>query len=137
MSFDLFLQRFEHGQAGKAPLAPIREMFSCFAADTQPDCWHLVYDDRNSCHVFLSREDEEFLSSMMVNRPCCDLRLWDSLFRVLESGPWVLYFPAENPPLILSSQLHADHLPPDMRASLGPIREVRSGEEILRIIQTS
>jgi hypothetical protein len=73
----------------------------------------------------------------MVARPCEDERLWDSLYRVLQLGRWVLYVPTKRPPLVMADPSHYEHLPPGMREALGPLRVVSSGVEIAEIIHSS
>jgi len=93
----------------------------------------------NSCHVSLTHPEEnsDLVTGLTIFRPCIDLRLWNSLYEILRLGDWVLFFPAEKPPIIVSDRKRAAHLPADMRESLGPIREVHSGSEIAEIVRTS
>ena len=139
MSFELFMQCYDRERPAGASENAVRAAFTNFANDSDPDYWHVVYDDANNCNIAVSRDENDTnrITALTVHRPCGDDRLWDSFFRVLSLGPWVLFFPAENPPLIVSDRANAEHLPRDMRKSLGPIREVRSGEEIRRIVKSS
>jgi hypothetical protein len=114
----------------------VRDAFSNFADDSEIDYWHLWYDEANSCRVSVTRRDN-LIEGLTVHRPCGDHRLWDSLYRVLQLGSWVLYFPASLPPLVMADAAHAEQLPPGMRDALGPVRQVRSGHEILEIIRSS
>jgi hypothetical protein len=130
------MQCFENGQvAGVAPEA-VREAFSNLAEDSEPEYWRLWYDEANDCHVRVSRRNNQ-IEALTVHRPCADERLWESLYHVLRLGPWVLYFPAPKPPLVMADQSHAEQLPASMREALGPVREVRSGNEIREIVRTS
>ena len=136
MSFEVFMQCFTGGNASGVPATAVRDAFSNFADDSEPNCWHLWYDQANSCHVYVTRSDD-LIEALTVDRPCGDGRLWDSIYRVLQLGSWVLYFPAPKPPLIMADPKHAEQLPPDMREVLGPVCHVRSGNEILEIIRSS
>ena len=114
----------------------MRGAFSNFAEDSEPDYWHLWYDDANSCHVHVTQRDNS-IQALTVDRPCGDGRLWDSIYRVLQLGPWVLYFPSPKPPLVMADAVHAEQLPADMRDALGSVRQVRSGKEIQELIRSS
>lgn len=136
MSFELYMQCYDHGLLAGTPVDAVRGLFTNIRADSAPDDWHLWYDDANNCHVEITRQTDypDRVESLVVWRPCQDSRLWDSLYRLLELGPWVLFFPADPSPLVMANRSHAEHLPADMRESLGPVCEVKSGNDILRII---
>jgi hypothetical protein len=139
VSFEVFLQCFDGEQPSGVPEDAVRTVFSNFAADSEPDYWHLWYDAANSCHIWIGRlkGQPQMISALTVDRPAGDQRLWDSLYRVLQLGRWVLYFPAKKPPLIVADAAHAHHLPASMREKLGPVQVVRSGGEITQIIRHS
>jgi hypothetical protein len=136
LSFQVFMQCFTAGRLSGVSAAAVRGAFSNFAEDSEPDYWHLRYDDANSCHVHVTQRDD-LIQALTVDRPCGDRRLWDSIYRVLQLGSWVLYFPASKPPLVVADAAHAEQLPPGMREALGPVRQVRSGKEIQEIIRSS
>jgi hypothetical protein len=139
MSFEVFVQCFDDQQPGGVPEEVVRAAFSNFAADSDPDDWHLWYDATNNCRVGVVRLDghPDMISMLTVHRPCSDSRLWESLYHVLQTNPWVLYFPAERPVLIMGDPAHIRHLPADMREEMGPVEVVRSGQEIVQIIRRS
>jgi hypothetical protein len=56
VSFELFMQCFDRGEASGVSAELVRSAFSNFAADSKPDCWHLWYDEANSCHIYVSRD---------------------------------------------------------------------------------
>jgi hypothetical protein len=136
LSFEVFMQCFTGGRPSGVSAVVVRDAFSNFEDDSETDYWHLRYDEANSCRVHVTRRDN-LIESLTVHRPCGDRRLWDSLYRVLELGSWVLYFPASGPPLVMADAAHAEQLPPGMLEAAGPVRQVRSGQEILEIIRSS
>jgi hypothetical protein len=136
LSFEVFMQCFRGGQPSGTSARAVRDAFSNFADDSEPEYWHLWYDAANDCHVAVTQRDN-LIEALTVHRPCGDSRLWDSIYRVLQLGSWVLYFPAPEPPLVMADMAHAEQLPPDMREALGPVRQVRSGNEIQEIIRNS
>jgi len=68
-----------------------------------------------------------------VERPCGDPRLWEALFRVLNRGPIVLYFPG-GPPIVANDQVRAA-VPEEVTGSLGEPRCVHSAADICKIIR--
>lgn len=136
MSFEVFMHCFRGGQPSGTSAAAVRDAFSNFADDSESEYWHLWYDAANDCHVAVTQRDN-LIEALTVHRPCGDSRLWDSIYRVLQLGPWVLYFPARRSPLIMADAAHAEHVPPDMREALGPVRQVQSGKDIQAIIRTA
>ena len=139
MGFEVFMQRFEHGQPAGVSADIVRALFTHIAADSEPDYWRIKYAKGNSCDVSVTRsaEDPEKITALTIDRPTSDARLWDSLYGVLKLGNWVLYFPAEPPPIIVAAKSDAGHMPPDMREALGAVRVVKSGKEIEKLIRTS
>jgi hypothetical protein len=138
MSFELFMQCFDHGEPAGLPREAIRTLFPVVAAESEPDCWIVRYDDENSCDISVTplTADETLMESLCVNRPCADERLWDALLSVMRLGAVVLYFPGDAPPLV-ASEAAGEHLPADMVEAMGPPCVVSSIEEILEIIKNA
>jgi hypothetical protein len=136
VSFEVFLQCFERGAPSGVPRAAVRPLFPVVETESEPDHWAVRYDDVNSCHVSVTplASDPALLQSLCVFRPCADPRLWDALFSVLRLGPAVLYFPGDDPPLV-ASEAAGEQLPSDMVEALGQPRVVRSGQEIVEVVQ--
>ena len=132
MSFEVFLQRFERGEPSGVGEASIRVFLHAVSCDAGSDCWHIGYDDVNHCDVHVSRDavDPGRVTGLTVCRPCGDGRLWDSLYAILSSGPWVMYYPELGPSLLVADERHCDQVPLEMLEALGPARVVRSGAEI-------
>jgi hypothetical protein len=139
MSFELFMQCYDNGEPSGVPANAVRTAFSNLAEDSEEDYWHLRYAADDDCHIAVSRPGGllDQISGLTVFRPCGDSRFWESLYRVLQLGRWVLYFPAEPPPLIMANRIHSEHLPASMLEALGPVREVHSGDDIRQIIRSS
>jgi hypothetical protein len=60
--------------------------------------------------------------------------MWNTLAAFLASGPFAFVFASGHPPLIGNPDV-AKHLPADMSTSMGHVRVVKSGQEILDEIQ--
>lgn len=139
MSVEVHLQRFERGEPSSECEAIILAMLSHVASDNESGCWHIAYDDLNNCDVYVSRDkaDPSRVTGLTISRPCGDGRLWDSIYAILSSGPWVMYYPASGPSLIVTDERHCDQLPVEMLEAVGPPRVVRSGTDIIGLVTES
>jgi len=137
MSFDLYFQPVVDGQPLEIRRAELRSLFPVVEKESKPDYWKIRYDPLNICHIGLAAlpSADNLLSSFYIERPCGDPRLWEALFRVLNWGPIVLYFPG-GPPIVASDKVRAA-LPKDVIGSLGEPRCVNSAAEIRKIIRES
>lgn len=138
MGFDLFFQPLVDGDVLDIGRAELRSLFPVVDEESKPDYWSIRYDSLNACHIgvkaFASSANQ--LASFYVERPCGDSRLWEALFRVLQKGRIVLYFPG-GPPVVASENAVAATLPQDVTEAIGEPRCVGSAEEILKILRES
>ena len=138
MSFEVFLLCFGESEPAGIPRDAVRSLFPVIAEESKPDCWRVRYDDKNSCDIYptVDKSNEKMLKSLMVHRPCGDLRLWDALLSVLRMGSVVMLWPGGPP--VVADEIVASSLPRDVTDSkIGPPRSVCSGDEILRLIRES
>jgi len=135
MSFELYLQCFGETERLGLSKDSIRALFPVDEASSEPDYWRLRYDSQNGCDIGVHPlpADVTRLADFYVERPCRDIRLWDSLFTVLNMGSVVLFFPAG--PLIIARGRSSAGLPEGMMESLGAPMEVDSGEAIRKIVE--
>ena len=135
MSFEIYLQCFGETEKIGLPRNMIRALFPVDEISSEPDYWKLRYDSREGCDIGVNplETDADKLSDFCVHRPCRDLRLWDSLFSVLNMGSVVLFFPGG--PLLIAQKTSAASLPEEMIESLGAPVQVDSGEAIRRIVE--
>jgi len=135
MSFEIYLQCF--GETEKLALArdAVRALFPVDEASSEPDYWKLRYDSREGCDIGVNpfETNAAKLSGFYVHRPCRDVRLWDSLFTILNMGSVLLFFPGG--PLVIAQKTYAASLPEEMIESLGTPVQVDSGEAIRRIVE--
>jgi hypothetical protein len=131
VSFDVYVQSFQHGEFAGITRQRIRTAFGLHLTEAEPDFWQLRYDEANSCDLHLTADDVDptMVRGFTIHRPCADLRLWDALASVLSSGDVVLYFPGARAPLVARASV-GQHLPPDMIEALGHPVVVTSGSEI-------
>jgi len=140
MSFDVFLNVFKDGEPFGIDRDLVRREFGDAIVEEDPEYsrWRLQYGDNpiNSCDVYVSgpNVDPAAISSLLVNRPVAEERLWDSLYRIMRLGHFVLYFPGGRSPLFADE--HAiRHCPAGLVEALGPPRVVRAGREIREAIE--
>jgi hypothetical protein len=135
MSFEVYLQSFGETERLGLPKDRIRALFPVEEASSEPDYWRLRYDSQNSCDIGVQPlpTDVTKLTGFYVERPCRDIRLWDSLFAVLNMGNAALFFPES--PLIIAKGRSTAGLHEGMMESLGAPVEVDSGEAIRKIVE--
>jgi hypothetical protein len=135
MSFALYFQPAVDGKPLVISRAELRSLFPVIENESEPDYWKIRYDSLNTCHIGVSAltSTNDLLSSFYVERPCGDPRLWEALFRILNCGPIVLYFPG-GPPIVASNEVGAA-LPEEAIGSLGEPRCIHSAAEIRKIIR--
>jgi hypothetical protein len=136
MGFDIYLQCF----AGEPPgisRAAVRALFPIIEQDSEPDYWRVHYDrsDWSTIGVTPSKVDRELITALSVNRPCGDVRFWESVLAILRLGPVMLYWPGGGP--LVGSELAARELPPEIAESLGQPSCVGSAQEIMAAIRAS
>ncbi len=119
MSFDLYLNCFGETERSGLPRGTVRSLFPIEGAGSEPDFWRVRYGPADSCEINVTplANAPSQLKFIHVNRPCGDFRLWESLYKILQMGSVVLFFPGG--PLILGPGSSAEGLPADMTASLG------------------
>ncbi len=134
MGSSVYLQSHHDGAFAGLPEASVREAFGSHLSEETDRIWRLRYDAENECVAYVGRESDGMISSLAVERPCADSRLWDALFRVMELGNVVFYFPGGTAAAIA----HPDasrHLPRDMVDTLGAPRVVAAGSDLARLIK--
>jgi hypothetical protein len=134
MSFDIYLQCVAGDPVG-IPRTAVRALFPV-DEKSAPDYWSVFYDRANSCNINLtpSKSDNELITSLAVNRPCGDVRFWESVLAILKMGPVMLYWPGGGP--LVGGNLTAE-FPAEIAESLGQPRSVDSAEEIMDAIRVS
>lgn len=137
MSFDLYISFFEHGEPRGVPITAVRAAFGGFLSEGDGDEWRVDYGGICFSHVYVTSDDGgQMLSSLSVNRPVKDPRLWVSLLEVLRLGNGVLYYPGGSAGLV-GSEATIEHLPEGMADALGGVRCVQQPEEIVEQIEGS
>jgi hypothetical protein len=136
MSFDIYLQCFAGEPLGIAR-AQLRSLFPVVDEKSEPDYWNVFYDRLNSCmiNVTPAKSDDELVTSIAINRPCGDVRFWDSILAILRIGPVMMYWPGGGP--LVSSETFATGFPAEIIEALGQPTAVNSAQQILDAIRAS
>jgi hypothetical protein len=138
VSFDLFVNCFEHGEKGVFPGSMLERLFGPQIVSRKPEfsLWSIDYGQNNTSDIYVSFEDGvKNCSGFTINRPCADIRLFEAIYAVLADTNSVLFYPSDDPPLIGKVSTR-QHLPQDMVDSLGGPILMNNGREILAHIKS-
>jgi hypothetical protein len=120
MSFDLFVNSFQHGKPAPFSIDILEKAFGRFADRSEEGCWRLTFPDGGETVLFL--EDGDEISDFNVNGPTGSLELWQGLFDILKQTPSVLYWPGDGAVVVQADAVA--HLPADMVPVISPITVV-------------
>jgi hypothetical protein len=136
MSFDVFLQCFGGDPTGVSRFA-VRALFPIVEEGSEENGWSVCYDRANSCRIRVipARSNRELITSLSVNRPCGDVRFWESVLAILRMGPMMLYWPGGGP--LVGSEARVAEFPEEIAESLGQPLCVGSAQEIMDAIRES
>jgi hypothetical protein len=135
MSFDIFVQRFEHGTPAPIPRAAVDREFAPVTQSRSDDFRQAAYDDGGTADIYL--KDEGDIDGFMVSRPPNSPAFWTSIFNILRDTRSVLYWPGGGQASLVVSPEVIDHLPPDFIEALGKPSVVTQAAEIPDRIATS
>jgi hypothetical protein len=135
MSFEVFVQCFGESERGGISRSAVRSLFPIVAEESKPDRWRIRYDDKNTCHICVTAlpSDKNILTSLCVERPCGDARLWEALIAVLRMQQVVMFWPGGPP--IVSDESVASQLPKNMTGAIGAATSVSSAGDLLRLLR--
>ena len=135
MSFDLFLQHFGNAETTGISRAAVRSLFPVIEEESQQDFWRVRYDRGNSCSISVTalESNQDMLTFLCIERPCGELRFWQSILKVLQMASVVLLWPGSPP--ILAEGTPLETLPPEMVDSLGEPKIVNTTESILALLR--
>jgi hypothetical protein len=95
MGFEVFVRCLDDDYSLAMPRAAVRALFPIVEEESEPDRWSVRYDSKNSCDISVTTHpsNDGRLTFLTVDRPCGDVRLWESLFAILKMGKVAIYFP--------------------------------------------
>jgi hypothetical protein len=136
MSFDVYLQVFEGGADSGFPTALLRRVFGECLVELEEDYWQLRYSDTQSSDLFLqpSAREPALVHSLSVHRPCADARLWQALYKLLESPGTLFHFPGCTTPMTRDAGI-LTAVPPSLIEALGTPLQIDSPEQLLQAVE--
>ena len=118
MGIELYIQGYSEVGEGGLERDQVLDIFDL--GDVTPDdfgFFPLIYDGVTYCHLTV-RGEGGVATNICVHRPTGHPDLWQNLFTLLTTGPYVLFAPDGTCPQIGQAHIR-EWLPPDMVASLG------------------
>ncbi|MBG6103922.1 hypothetical protein IW249_004336 [Micromonospora vinacea] len=131
MSYDMFVQRFEQGDAAPLSADAFRAVFVPWAERQEPQhgYWHISADDGGTADVYATLTDDT-LCSLMLSRFSAGAIL-DMLVTFVGLADAVVLPP--GCPTLLAHEGQRYHLPADLRADAVV---VQAGADVERILQS-
>jgi hypothetical protein len=136
MSFDVFLMSFGETEKIGLPRESIRALFPIAVKISNADSWFVLYDKENTSRIDVKAHptNNEALIRLAVQRPCGDIRFWQSLLEILKMGEVFMVWPGGRP--VVATVKNAALLPDGLDA-LGQPRVAESAEQLLAFIKDS
>jgi hypothetical protein len=135
MIADAYVNCFENGEFRSMSKQQIRDAFGSYCSDGGAVDWQLYYADQNIADIVLHRnaEDSTRLDDFVIIQPCRDIRLWDSLAKILKLGNFTLTF-STGKPLCIADAAVAKHVPAEIVQDMGQPVVVHTGQDILNAL---
>lgn len=130
MSYELFVQRFEQGDAAPMAADALLTVFQLRVDHREPqdDYWHISADDGGTADVYADLADDT-LSSFMMSRFSAGAVL-DMLVTFIGLADAVVLPP--GCPTLLAHEGQRCHLPEELRADAVVVRAGADVEQVLR-----
>ncbi|WP_446211445.1 hypothetical protein [Micromonospora sp. IBSANI012] len=131
MGYDMFVQRFERGDAGPIAGEAFRAVFEPHVDRRQPELsyWHISLDDGGTADVYATVADDT-LDSLMISRFSPGLVL-DMLVEFIGLADAVVLPP--GCPTLLAHEGQRHHLPAELRADAVV---VQMGADVERVLES-
>jgi hypothetical protein len=117
MGVEYYVEGFHLGSPAGLDAKSVIQCFKPQSREFAGGLHRLEYDELNFCDMSLSEEHGQ-VTSICFFRPCGDARFDRDICRLLAAGPYVLFAPNGNAPVIGRGDMRG-HLPPDMIEALG------------------
>lgn len=137
MSFDVFLQACDESGDTALTRADLMSILP-LVEDGVGDSLGLDFGGVPYTRFYVSESatTPSTISSICVNRPVADVRLWDGLHEIMERGPMALFFPGSDA-LYVSNAAHIDRTSKALLGAFGTPVVVLNGDQIIRAIQAT
>ena len=134
MGLEIFVQFFEGGEAARVSAEAIAGAFGSHLEREGGEWRRLRYRDV-CCEIFANEAEGAAIDGFMVSGPVRDQGLWEDLVRVVRLGHGVLYWPSENPTLIVADAATAADLPTEMVEGMGGVTVVSGGAGVMKELE--
>jgi hypothetical protein len=137
VSFEVYLQCFANGEPAGVSRAALADLFAIDRVQRHNDEWEADYGDCG-CDIMVVPldQDDELIHQITIERPCQDMRLWESVYRTMTLGSVILYFPGDVAPLAVNDTV-GGNMPQDLREALGEPVIISGPEEIVAYIESA
>jgi len=128
MSFDIFITRYQGGEAHSFPRIILENAFGGFTDRSDPTSWRM-----SDSYAVIYVDDADEVDGFGVNRPPYNEHpFWPALVDVLRQTGSALYWGIGR--FVVADQAVIADLPPDMIKTLGPPMVTTSVSEILGLM---
>jgi hypothetical protein len=132
---EVFVNWFENGAPAPVPLSAVLATFGVAAGAPEEQGFPVSYGPEDDSFVYAKADDKGELTGLMVERPCADVRLWDSILTLLRLGNGVCFWPGGSCAVGRVDTIR--HLPSDMAADLGEPAVAATGAELAHAFEES
>ena len=133
MSFDVYLSCFESGKNATFPFSLVESAFGSHAVIREPDFWVIDYGDEGRGDMYHDTGSSD-TSGFWVNRPPWSLDFWQGVLTLLQHTPSCLYWGGG---VVIAQPWMREHLPHELKESLGDPIIISTPEDIRQAIETS
>ena len=129
MGIEIYIQGYSADGPHGVSRNDVLSLFNLHEATAdQSGFYPLVYDGETQCHLTLQIR-ADIAEVVCIHRPTDHPALWQAMYELLKTGPYVLFAPGGNQPLIGRIEVRA-WLPEDMIASLGEPALVKAPQDM-------
>jgi hypothetical protein len=134
MSFAVWVQWFENGQPVGIPEAAVERAFGAAVTKRDGSKWLLRHGKRDLCELHLRSGGAQEVLGLTLSHPCDAPAVWDAIHQVVSERRGVCYWPGGG---VIARAEAKEHLPIEMRASLGALSVVANGANIAEAVAHS
>ncbi|ANW33781.1 hypothetical protein [Ketogulonicigenium vulgare] len=125
MGSQLFVAGFHRGKAAGLPVADALAVFGLTEADESKGAYLLPCDVTLEMSTWI---EDNCLTTLCIDRPTDNDRLYSEIFLLLSKGPYVAFVP--DGPLATAQLEVKNHLPETMQEGFGPLVNVTSASAL-------
>jgi hypothetical protein len=131
VSFDLFVQRFQHGAVATFSRSLLDEVFGRGAIRATLPLKAVEYPDGSHAEIYA--KDGEELSSFMLSHFGGET-VFERVFELADRTGSIIYWPDVRPALAVTKSGVIEHVPQDCLSSIGPAEIVANAKALMDYI---